>query len=529
MSRSAQASGDIARGHVSEQMRSSQGTLVWTDKPWVNLKAVPTASHGVQKDTFPDCQITLARDGLTLPEIGERITALCGIRVIFSPDALAMGQSVGTTQAMKGPLPAPDDNGRIPLDQLGAAAGTISTGVASTPVMMNGLRWQGKLSGLLDMIAARTGLTPRMDNGAILFSLLETRTFQFTFLNTNITSNASVTSGSTSSMGTSGGSSTSAVSGDSSSSQQTTVDQSRNVYDDMKKTLETMLTPQKGRFWLSASTGTLTVTDTPAVLNSIATYVDQQNRQMNRQVRLNVQVLSVSTSRKEQLGLDWNIVYKSLRSAGASLNNVSGDIANATSASVSILDSATGSAAKFAGSSLLIKALSEQGDVSVVTSQGSVTTNLTPVPIQMADQTVYVAQSSTTTTTDVGATTSLTPGMMTTGFNMTLLPLIQDDGDVQLQVAFNLSDPPTIRNFTSKDGNSYIEMPYTKLRSLSQKTNLRAGQALVLTGFDQSNTRMTKNGTFTPGNFLLGGGRDGDDSRSTLVIIITPELMGNGG
>ncbi|EEN5724507.1 PilN family type IVB pilus formation outer membrane protein [Salmonella enterica] len=316
---------------------------------------------------------------------------------------------------------------------------------------------------------------------------------------------------------------------DSSSSQQTTVDQSRNVYDDMKKTLETMLTPQKGRFWLSASTGTLTVTDTPSVLNSIAAYVEQQNRQMNRQVRLNVQVLSVSTSRKEQLGLDWNIVYKSLRSAGASLNNVSGDIANATSASVSILDTATGNAAKFAGSSLLIKALSEQGDVSVVTSQGSVTTNLTPVPIQMADQTVYVAQSSTTTTTDVGATTSLTPGMMTTGFNMTLLPLIQDDGDVQLQVAFNLSDPPTIRNFTSKDGNSYIEMPYTKLRSLSQKTNLRAGQALVLTGFDQSNTRMTKNGTFTPGNFLLGGGRDGDDSRSTLVIIITPELMGNGG
>ncbi|EBF4502114.1 hypothetical protein FH461_12380 [Salmonella enterica] len=99
---------------------------------------------------------------------------------------------------------------------------------------------------------------------AILFSLLETRTFQFTFLNTNITSNASVTSGSTSSMGTSGGTTNSSVSGDSSSSQQTTVDQSRNVYDDMKKTLETMLTPQKGRFWLSASTGTLTVTDTHA-------------------------------------------------------------------------------------------------------------------------------------------------------------------------------------------------------------------------------------------------------------------------
>ncbi|EAO2921467.1 hypothetical protein R1533_004859, partial [Salmonella enterica] len=45
MSRKTQASGDIARGHVSEQMRSSQGALVWTDKPWVNLKPVPTVSR----------------------------------------------------------------------------------------------------------------------------------------------------------------------------------------------------------------------------------------------------------------------------------------------------------------------------------------------------------------------------------------------------------------------------------------------------------------------------------------------------
>ncbi|EAY8113665.1 hypothetical protein ATP97_26150, partial [Salmonella enterica] len=30
MSRKTHASGDIARGHVSEQMHSSQGTLVWT-------------------------------------------------------------------------------------------------------------------------------------------------------------------------------------------------------------------------------------------------------------------------------------------------------------------------------------------------------------------------------------------------------------------------------------------------------------------------------------------------------------------
>lgn len=532
MSRTIRADADIAQQHLDSQKRH-QDPLVWTDKPWVNLKPIAQATSSPQKAGLPACNITVgSRDGLALSEISGLITRICGVRVILSPEVMAAGHGVGSagvTRRTTGPLPVPDDSGRIPLDQLGVAGGGQQTALA--PATLNGLRWQGPLGGLLDNITARTGLSWRTDHGAVVFYLTETRTFQFAFLNTRVNSNASVSSGSTSSMGTSGGSGggDNSVSGDSSSSQKTTTLQDRDAYEDIRKTMETILTPEKGRYWLSESTGVLTVTDTPQVLETVSHYVDEQNREMNRQVQLSVKVLSVSNTRNEQFGIDWGLVYKSLQQVGATLNNAGGDIAGATSAGVSILDTATGSAARFSGSSLLIKALSEQGDISVVTSQDSTVTNLTPVPIQMADQTVYVAGSATTTTTDVGATTTLTPGMITTGFNMTLLPLIRQAGDVQLQVNFNLSDPPTIRSFTSKDGNSYIEMPYTKLRSLSQKVNLRAGQSLVLTGFSQDNTSVRKSGTFTPGNFLFGGGRKGEHGRSTLVIIITPLLAGNNG
>lgn len=532
MSRTIRADADIAQQHLDSQKRH-QDPLVWTDKQWVNLKPIAQATSSPQKAGLPACNITVgSRDGLTLPEISGLITRICGVRVILSPEVMAAGHgagSAGVTRRTSGPLPVPDDSGRIPLDQLGAAGGGQQTAVA--PATLNGLRWQGPLGGLLDNITARTGLSWRTDHGAVVFYLTETKTFQFAFLNTRVNSNASVSSGSTSSMGTSGGSGggDNSVSGDSSSSQKTTTLQDRDAYEDIRKTMETILTPEKGRYWLSESTGVLTVTDTPQVLETVSHYVDEQNREMNRQVQLSVKVLSVSNTRNEQFGIDWSLVYKSLQQVGATLNNAGGDIAGATSAGVSILGTATGSAARFSGSSLLIKALSEQGDISVVTAQDSTVTNLTPVPIQMADQTVYVAGSATTTTTDVGATTTLTPGMITTGFNMTLLPLIRQAGDVQLQVNFNLSDPPAIRSFTSKDGNSYIEMPYTKLRSLSQKVNLRAGQSLVLTGFSQDNTSVRKSGTFTPGNFLFGGGRKGEHGRSTLVIIITPLLAGNNG
>ncbi|ECC9939236.1 PilN family type IVB pilus formation outer membrane protein [Salmonella enterica subsp. diarizonae] len=532
MSRTIRADADIAQQHLDSQKRH-QEPLVWTDKQWVNLKPIAQATSFPQKAGLPACNITVgSRDGLALSEISGLITRICGVRVILSPEVMAAGHgagSAGVTRRTSGPLPVPDDSGRIPLDQLGVAGGGQQTALA--PATLNGLRWQGPLGGLLDNITARTGLSWRTDHGAVVFYLTETRTFQFAFLNTRVNSNASVSSGSTSSMGTSGGSGggDNSVSGDSSSSQKTTTLQDRDAYEDIRKTMETILTPEKGRYWLSESTGVLTVTDTPQVLETVSHYVDEQNREMNRQVQLSVKVLSVSNTRNEQFGIDWSLVYKSLQQVGATLNNAGGDIAGATSAGVSILDTATGSAARFSGSSLLIKALSEQGDISVVTSQDSTVTNLTPVPIQMADQTVYVAGSATTTTTDVGATTTLTPGMITTGFNMTLLPLIRQAGDVQLQVNFNLSDPPGIRSFTSKDGNSYIEMPYTKLRSLSQKVNLRAGQSLVLTGFSQDNTSVRKSGTFTPGNFLFGGGRKGEHGRSTLVIIITPLLAGNNG
>ncbi|EIE5970330.1 secretin N-terminal domain-containing protein, partial [Salmonella enterica] len=263
MSRTIRADADIAQQHLDSQKRH-QDPLVWTDKQWVNLKPIAQATSSPQKAGLPACNITVgSRDGLTLPEISGLITRICGVRVILSPEVMAAGHgagSAGATRRTSGPLPVPDDSGRIPLDQLGAAGGGQQTAVA--PATLNGLRWQGPLGGLLDNITARTGLSWRTDHGAVVFYLTETKTFQFAFLNTRVNSNASVSSGSTSSMGTSGGSGggDNSVSGDSSSSQKTTTLQDRDAYEDIRKTMETILTPEKGRYWLSESTGVLTVT-----------------------------------------------------------------------------------------------------------------------------------------------------------------------------------------------------------------------------------------------------------------------------
>ncbi|GKW29497.1 PilN family type IVB pilus formation outer membrane protein [Pectobacterium brasiliense] len=533
----AHTSGQQARRITESQTSKLQSAVTWVDKPWVNLNPIiaPLSDDG-KKLSY--CSFRINRpEGMSLLELGQRLTRTCGIRVVIMPDVAQMqSASVSNvaTQQMSGTLPIPDDNGRVALSRISDSSQTSQPSPNTSAPSPSGLhlgavKWSGdRIAELMDNIAVQLGLSWRSDGpNQVVFYYSETKTYQLAMLNTKTESTASVISGTSSSMGASGGSSVAgAASGDASSSQKTTTDLSSELYEDIRKTVETMLTPQKGRFWLSAASGALTVTDTPQVQAQVARFVEYQNEVLNRQVQLNVQLLSVTRSKTDQMGLDWSMVYRSLNNVGATMTGSFGGAAdNAMSGGVSILESATGNAAKFSGSNALFKALSEQGAVSVDMSQAAPTTNLSPAPFQLSDQTVYIARASTTATTNAGSTSSLEPGMITTGLNVTMLPFIKENGDVQLQFSFNLSDPPTISSFTTRDGNSRMDMPHTRLRSLTRKVNLRAGQSLVLTGFEQVNTTTKKSGMFTPDNFLFGGGRAGDNTRTSLVIVITPVVL----
>ncbi|QDX30981.1 PilN family type IVB pilus formation outer membrane protein [Dickeya poaceiphila] len=532
--RAAAGSADTAQRIAQSRQDIPHSAVVWSDKPWVNLKPITSVvATPEDKSALPPCQIVINRpDGITLPELAQRITALCGVRVTITPDALQSLSSgnVGYTQTqqMSGTLPAPSDNGRVPLTQMGSTQTQPQSAITSVATLP-GLKWQGELDGLVDLIASRFGLSVRKEQGNIIFYQLDTKTYQLVILNTKIDSSASINSGSSNQQGAGSGSASGAT-GEASSAQKTGTDLNSNLYEDIRNTVDKMLTPKSspnpGQFWLSSATGTLTVTDRPEVLERVGRYIDYQNKVLNRQVQLNIQILSVTQTRNEELGLDWGLVYKSLHNVGATLN---GSFTNASSTAgtsgFSILDTASGGAARFSGSQLLMKALSEQGNVSVVTSQSRATTNLTPVPYQLSNQQGLLTSSSSTATANVGVTSTMTTTNITTGLFMTMLPFIQDNGDVQLQFAFSYTSPPTIEKFISRDGNSRNDVANTSTEATIQKVNMKAGQTLILTGSDQQTASADRQGTFTPGNFILGGGQNGSKKRTTLVIMITPFLL----
>lgn len=109
-----------------------------------------------------------------------------------------------------------------------------------------------------------------------------------------------------SSSGSTGSTSSGGMTGDASNTQTTTVEMKSSLYNDLKSEVSSMLTPGTGRMYLS--TGSLTVTDTPDVLDSVQEIVNKRNNEMSRQVVLNVEILSIkksSQNRRESTGTQY--------------------------------------------------------------------------------------------------------------------------------------------------------------------------------------------------------------------------------
>lgn len=508
----------VVSGQI-EDMRKGRVVKTLTSQ-WIN--PTPISGKGSEISRLPACTPTFSRAGeVTLAEIGAFISTTCRIPVFITPDAQSAGTSAGTTtEAMRGPIPAPDPaTGMVPLSQLGSAPVSAPMPMNTARNTLRGVFWQGGLEGLLNNITTRLGLSWRYDHGKITIFYLDTQTFAVNFMDNVTVFSSTTVSGTTTSHGGAGGAGASGggISGDNNTSQTTESKIKTSLYDDIKTTVSAMLTPKVGRMNLSA--GMLTVSDTPQVLEAVGRYIADRNRQLNRQVVFNVQVYSVEARDQDNLGLDLAGVFNSGSVKGMLSGAFANGADNAISGGVTLLDG------KGKGSEAFVKALAEKTHTSIVTQASAMTTNMSPVPLQMALQQDFVAGITTSQTANVGSSTNIDRATITTGFNMVALPYLMPDSDrMQLQFSISISDDPTFR--TVKQGDAQSELSKTRLKTSTYRVILRSGNTMLLTAFDQGNNTASKQGVGSTSFWGLGGGGNAEKNRSMLLIMVTPNIIG---
>lgn len=507
--------GSLTEGQRGDEVQVKDG--IWIAKTSVRL---------AQAEALPkvfSSPVSFNRRVKSLSDFTERVAVLAGIPTQVTPDALERGTG-GRGGSRGGGIPAPGGGGAgaIPppssLQQALPLTGSADAGLGAYLVYRD-----GDLKGLLDMAVARFGVSWKYAHGVIEFHHVDTRTFQVNAVPGDSALSASVGSSSGSEGGSSGGAGGSAAGGGSNSNSQTTAVRSQlSVFSSLEKSVGAMLSAH-GSVVSSPATGTLTVTDTPAILARVDKFIERENRTLSKQVMINVTVLAVSLTEEDNYGLNWEAVYSDLfRRYG--ISNTFGAGQNSTSFSAGILNT---SGSKFAGSSMVINALSSQGKVRKETSASVATLNHQPVPVQVARQTAYLKSSQTTISANVGSTTSLTPGVVTSGFTMTVLPNLLDNGTVMLQFSTDISTLRRLNTVSSNSatGGSQIQTPEIDTRNFLQRVAMKSGQTLVVSGFEQMEGGVEKQGTGVPSNFVLGGGVAARSTKEIIVILVTPIAM----
>jgi type IVB pilus formation R64 PilN family outer membrane protein len=432
----------------------------------------------------------------------------------------------------------------IPTGGTGGSSSYAKTGIP--------LNWNGSVAGLLDYVTAKDGLWWKYRNGAVHVYRTETETFSIPALAWSTKASGSIiaaagASGSSSSGGAGGamgggsamGGAGGAMGGSSGSSSQGNIStgttdivntSSVNVWKNMEKTAQ-IVAGGAARVMADSSTGTLTVTGTPPQIGQVRQWVRGLTRQLERQVIISVHVYNVQLNSGQNYGLNLSGVFNNLgKQYGVSLQGVApptptgGGMSNTTPMSLgaSMLSSATGAASQVNGSQVAVQALATLGNVTQVFSRSAMSLNGEPAPIQVAQQTSYLAENSTMQTANVGSTSGLIPGTVTTGFTAIFLPRV-DNGQVLLGMNMTISNLVSLNTISS--GSESIQVPTVDSSTFQQSVSLKPGQTLLLTGYSQSGGNTSHNGVGSPYLPLLGGGANASTSKQMIAIVITAKIL----
>jgi type IVB pilus formation R64 PilN family outer membrane protein len=498
-----------------------KGAWVSNKKPMIELP---------KSDPLPDVfQTDYTYDypgSAKLSEVISALTRTTKLQVRFAPELLSNSK----TSASSG---APNPGGSsaslpgLPSALPGAApAGganaptTNSTGAfpvaqgASSSMSVDELKFNGSVSGFLDLLSSKMQVSWKYDRGQVLLYKYDTRTFNVKALAGKGSSTSSVSASSGSSSTSAGGSGTTAAT---TTSNGTNMVLSSDLWMGVQQSVRVMLSDAgRNNFYASPDLGTLTITDEPDRLERVSTYLEKLNKDLGRQVSLHLAVYNVEIDETDTVGVDWAGVWDTANK----FNGTFGGVTNTGGTSlqklgINILKG------PFANTKFVIGALNQVGKTSLVTRGQIMTMNRQSAPLQVVDEQSYLAKS-TTTVSNGTSTTSLEPGVVVTGFSATVTPKIEEDGDILLQFAGDISDLKKMSEFTS--GTSSLQLPQKTVRDFLQRVRIRSGETLVLTGFEQSINRSDDQGVGSSKN-VLAGKQFANGKRVSIVILVTPYVI----
>lgn len=467
-------------------------SLTVDDRPWYGANAVPLLNGSPLPPKFsqPDSLVVTFEDGLTLDQLRIQLQRVTGIRFFIERTADGAGG---------------DDLRFLPSDGREVTGGRVV--------------WQGKLADLLDQIADTFDASWEYKDEVITISLEVTRTFVLHALAQQVGIDGSLEVGQDS--GTS-----------SASLPEINIERSQelNIWEEVSDTIQTIM-GGRGRFALSPSTGTITVSGPPKIVQRVDDYLNDQNALRLRRIAVAIKVLSMDVTNNFSFGSDFQSAFQlPFSDRDFQFNLLQAGTDGAGNTVVNGLDAGILSGEESATTpSNIVSALQASKDVSRVSIRNSgavVTISDHPAPLQIATQQNFIEQVSSSNGGDGIAGVSLSPGVITTGLTFNVLPRVIENNRILLRLEVALTELVNIDEESAGDGDTStsIQLPEIDTVGFLQNSILSSGETLIMAGFEANANSTTNQGTPTG---ILGFGNNAatNNTREITVLLIRAEIL----
>lgn len=406
--------------------------------------------------------------------------------------------------------------------------------VGLDPAVNVSLNYSGSVKGALDLLASKSGYVYSIRGNKIYWQAFITRTFDIAFMpgSSDYLMGKASGGGSASANTTAGSQTSSYISNDVTQSEYSSLSGKLSIWTDLETTIKQLLSTE-GKVTVSQSTTTVTVRDRPTNVELISQYISNLNKKLAKQVLVKIQILEVNLQNDWNLGIDWAIITKAFHNSNFVINgnygtpiSITALAAQRSGQSMPQMGAEIANAGVVPGYTILFNALSQQGKTSIVSEPRVVCLNNQVSVVRIVESTGYVASvqqtsvggSSTLTAQQNTVTSQVTPGTLVTGLTLYILPKILGK-DIFMQVNADLS---TNRGFTTFTGQNTIQLPNVTEKHFNQRSMIKSGDTLILSGFRQLTNKANAN-QFLDSQAL--GGKGTIQNNIETVVLITPFIL----
>jgi type IVB pilus formation R64 PilN family outer membrane protein len=482
------------------------------DTAFLGDRQVPVAYEATLPAVFREKKVTFPPN-IGIQKLAGMVSSVTGFPVRVSPDVFIPRESL---------IPRPQTDGKS-----ASAAASLGGARANYEPTYEQQCADCSAGAYLHDVTENLGLDWSFDGSTINISRFVTRMYQIAAIPGKVSIDSKMSKGTDTSTGNQSSGSSGGSTTDTGSFSALTSSGRKGEFDQMdliKAELESLRSPM-GRVVINPQSRLVMVYDTKEAADRMGDLLKHENTISTRQVALRVRTIQIALNRGSQAGVNADVVFNKIQNGltkyAVSFVSPTSLASGGGSLGLSVLEAN----APFSGTNAVINGLNQYGRTVSDNTVTKMTLNGLPVSVANFQSDDYLRSTSPSSGSLTGTSSGvpgLTPGTLTTGDFLHILPAVNDHNQIVLAYwrdSSTQNGPFTSASVGSGATLQQIQLAHVKGNRDDQTIALSDGQTIVLYGAVSDTADSTTNAGI--------GGITGtwDKSRTFQIVMLTATVV----